>query len=46
MNVVAHGITGAIYPDNFGLTPGATENYNNAYKNVQEYCEKIGVKCL
>jgi len=46
LDVVAYGITGAIYPDNFGLTPGATENYNNAYKNVQEYCEKIGVKCL
>jgi hypothetical protein len=46
LNIVACGITGAIYPDTVGQTPGATENYNNAYKNVQEYCEKIGVKCL
>jgi hypothetical protein len=46
LNIVAHGIAGPIYPDNFGLTPGATENYNTAYKNVQEYCEKIGVKCV
>ena len=23
-----------------------TESYNDAYKKVQEYCEKIGVKCL
>ncbi len=46
LNIVAYGVNGAIYPDNFGLTPGATDNYNNAYKKVQEYCEKIGVKCL
>jgi hypothetical protein len=47
LNIVSHGIPAmAIYPDNFGLTPGATENYNNAYQKVQEYCEKIGVKCV
>jgi len=45
-NIVAYGFGGAIYADNFGLTPGATEKYNDAYKKVQEYCEKIGVKCI
>jgi len=34
------------YLDDFGRMPGITDDYNNAYKKVQEYCEKIGVKCL
>jgi hypothetical protein len=28
------------------LPDGRTESYNDAYKKVHEYCEKIGVKCL
>jgi hypothetical protein len=46
LNIVACGVGGAIYPDDFGLKPGANENYKNAYQKVQEYCEKIGVKCV
>lgn len=34
------------YPDDVARIPWITEHYNNAYKKVQEYCEKIGVKCL
>jgi hypothetical protein len=34
------------YPDDIACIPWITDHYNNAYKKVQEYCEKIGVKCL
>jgi hypothetical protein len=42
-NLVANA-SGGHYPDD--LSPGINDHYNNAYKKVQEYCEKIGVKCL
>jgi len=34
------------YPDDVERIPWITEHYNNAYQKVQEYCEKIGVKCV
>lgn len=34
------------YLDDFGRMPGITDDYNNEIKKVQEYCEKIGVKCV
>ena len=34
------------YPEDIARTPWITDHYNNVFKNVQEYCEKIGVKCL
>jgi hypothetical protein len=34
------------YPDDVARIPWITDHYNNAYAKVQEYCEKIGVKCL
>jgi len=43
-NVIADAIE--YYPDNIASLPWITDHYNNAYKNVQEYCEKIGVKCV
>lgn len=42
-NIVANA-SGGHYPDD--LSPGITDRYNDAYKKVLEYCEKIGVKCL
>lgn len=43
-NVVAY--SGNHYLDDFGRVPGITDDYANDFKKVQEYCEKIGVKCL
>jgi hypothetical protein len=34
------------YPDDIERVPWITDHYNDACKKVQEYCEKIGVKCL
>jgi hypothetical protein len=34
------------YPDEVERIPWITDHYNNAFKKVQEYCEKIGVKCV
>ena len=42
-NLVANA-SGGHYQDD--LSPGIIDRYNDAYKKVQEYCEKIGVKCL
>jgi hypothetical protein len=42
-NIVATA-SGGHYPDD--LSPGITDRYNDAYQKVQEYCEKIGVKCV
>jgi hypothetical protein len=33
-------------PDDIERVPWITDHYNNAYKKVHEYCEKIGVKCI
>ena len=43
-NIVAHAAEN--YPDEITTGHLINETYNNAYKKVQEYCEKIGVKCL
>ena len=43
-NMIADAIE--YYPDDIERVPWITDHYNNAYKKVQEYCEKIGVKCL
>jgi hypothetical protein len=32
--------------EEFGRYPVIIDNYNDEFKKVQEYCEKIGVKCL
>jgi hypothetical protein len=42
-NIVAHASGGNFQGD---LPDGRTESYNDAYKKVHEYCEKIGVKCI
>jgi hypothetical protein len=34
------------YPDDITRITWIKDHYNDAYKKVQEYCEKIGVKCL
>jgi hypothetical protein len=34
------------YPDDIERIPWINDHYKNAYKKVQEYCEKIGVKCI
>ena len=33
-------------PDDIARIPWIADHYNNEFKKVQEYCEKIGVKCL
>ena len=43
-NSIAHAASN--YPDEITTNHLINETYNNAYKNVQEYCEKIGVKCV
>jgi len=43
-NIIADAIEH--YPDDIARIPWITDHYNNAFKKVQEYCEKIGVKCL
>jgi hypothetical protein len=42
-NLIANA-SGGHYQDD--LSPGIIDRYNDAYQKVQEYCEKIGVKCL
>jgi hypothetical protein len=34
------------YPDDIERVPWINDHYKNAYNKVQEYCEKIGVKCI
>jgi hypothetical protein len=43
-NSIAHAASN--YPDEITTNYLINETYNNAYKKVQEYCEKIGVKCV
>ena len=43
-NSIAHAASN--YPDEITTNHVINETYNNAYKNVHEYCEKIGVKCV
>ena len=34
------------FPDDITRVPWITDHYNSEFKKVQEYCEKIGVKCI
>ena len=43
-NIIAHAASN--YPDEIATNHLINETYNTAYQKVQEYCEKIGVKCL
>jgi hypothetical protein len=43
-NIVAHAAEN--YKDEITTGHLINETYNDAYKKVHEYCEKIGVKCL
>ena len=43
-NSIAHAASN--YPDEITTNHVINETYNTAYQKVQEYCEKIGVKCL
>lgn len=43
-NIVAHAAEK--YPEDIITDHAINETYKTAYKKVQEYCEKIGVKCL
>jgi len=45
-NIIAHDAA-SNYPDEMiPTTPWVADAYNAAFKNVHEYCDKIGVKCL
>lgn len=34
------------YPEDITRIPWITDHYNDVFKKIQEYCEKISVKCL